>query len=75
MECVNSTNTAKEMTCGHRVKLVLGEFIFTSNKAEIAFMYFNHHRIFEVTDRTVTCRKLSEITSYLKLNSATMTPA
>lgn len=73
VECVNATSIAKEMACCQSMKLIFGKLLFTSKQVEVAFMYFNHYRILKAADRTVTCRKLLEITSNFKLNGATMT--
>ena len=60
------------MAGGQGVKLIFGKLLFTSKEVEVAFMYFNHYRILEATDRTVTGSKLLEITSNLKLNRGTV---
>lgn len=72
VERINATDATKEMTSGQGVKLILGKLLFPGEKVEITLMYFNHHRVLEAADRTVTCRKLLEITNDLKSNHATV---
>ena len=72
MKCIDAASVAEEMASGQSMELIFVYSFFASKQLKVALMYFYHHCILETTNRTITCRKLLEVTRYFKLNRLTV---